>query len=186
LEADAPILFNALKHHLGYLQQLIQQTPASLSPDGLRQRFLPIGGAQLDFYTGPLAVTQIQEQVLGTLAAQELLSLSTYAPWLEAHAGYRMLTLSDSSRWVLRLGQQAGYWIHLHPARYSPHSLRLKAHTLKTALVLAIRNKHRPLEERPTLHTINTIRASLALPPLAERQLHQGLFSLLDLLEGKK
>lgn len=183
MQAEAiPILFNALKHHRAYLQELIKNTPAGISPQALRRLLLPIGAAQLDFYTGPLHVADITTEVKMQLTAAGLHTPTLYQHWLSTGHGYQRITLPDRSVWVLREGLQAGYWVHLHPARYAPYTLRLKANTLKTATALLIRNAGAALIRPPKLATVNSVRTALQLPPLAARHLQQGLWQTMRLL----
>jgi hypothetical protein len=39
---------------------------------------------------------------------------------------------------VLRLGEQPERYVHIHPGRYSPHTIRVKAGALKTAIALSV------------------------------------------------
>jgi hypothetical protein len=182
LQHSAPILFNALKHHRGYLQQLIRYTPASLPPLALRRLLLPIGAAQLDFYTGPLATDELTIEVKELLHQQGKLLQDDYTAWISSHKGYRLICLSDHSQWVLRVGHLPGHWVHLHPARYSPHTIRLKAYTLKTALALAILHPQQALSLCKDVVAVNSVRHHLQLPPLSARQLQAGLQEVLQLL----
>ncbi len=56
-----------------------------------------------------------------------------YKNWLDQNNGFRELIISDSSIWTLRIIDKESY-IHIHPSRYSDHTIRLKANTLKTVL----------------------------------------------------
>jgi hypothetical protein len=42
----------------------------------------------------------------------------------------------DNSRWVLRMGDERGRYVHLHPGRWSPCSVRVRANVLKTAFLV--------------------------------------------------
>lgn len=180
----APVLFNAIKHHLVYLRQVISHTPFNISSYELRRLLLTIGAAQLDFYTGPLSINAIIREVKDFLHQEALLTPDSFITWIQEGKGYRTIHISDSSQWVLRPGHRPGMWVHLHPARYSPNTLRVKAHTLKTATALLIRNKASENRRKPALADTNQVREYLGLPPLAPRQLHQGLYALIELLAG--
>ena len=175
LSADtSPVLFNARKHHRGYLRELISNTKADITPQELRLLLLPIGAAQLDFYTGTLAAGDIMQQVQDYLQQKKLLTSATYKQWIQEHEGYRLLSLSDNSNWVLRLGLQPAKWVHLHPARYSLHTVRLKAHSLKTAIALSITAPEKSAEAARDLLLVNQLRGYLQLPPLSARQLAES------------
>ena len=47
-----------------------------------------------------------------------------------------MTFAEDSSRWVLRLGDEPERFIHLHPGRWSPATVRMRANVIKTALLV--------------------------------------------------
>lgn len=38
-------------------------------------------------------------------------------------SGYRLINLPDDSIWAIRLGPADGRYLHLHPARRSPHAM---------------------------------------------------------------
>jgi hypothetical protein len=48
--------------------------------------------------------------------------------------GFRSITLSDTSEWILREGADPEAYVHIHPGRYSPHTFRVKATSLKIAV----------------------------------------------------
>ena len=179
----SPVLFSAIKHHQGYLQQLIRETSPDIAPQALRRLLLPIGAAQFDFYTGPLSVEALDREVYQALQQQELLSEELFTKWVQQHQGYRLISLSDQSSWTLRLGQRPNKWVHLHPARYSPHTCRLKAQALKTAISLLIKEREQSAAGALNLEVVNRTRDYLGLPPLSQRQLTESrLESVIQLL----
>lgn len=128
MNAPAPFLFNPLKHHLAYIQRYIIETTPSL----LSENLLKIGGSQMDLYTGRLAIEEICQQIKLQLFADNAFDRVSFQKSLKR--GYQKLTLSDDSKWILRTGNDPDRYIHLHPGRYSPHSIRIKASTLKTVI----------------------------------------------------
>ena len=46
--------------------------------------------------------------------------------------------MPDGSAWVLRQGEEGGRYVHVHPGRRTPPTLRVRATVLKTA-VMALR-----------------------------------------------
>ncbi len=182
-EIDPPILFNAWKHHAGSLRRRIA---AVAGPDDLAvlaQRLIVLGGDLMDLYHGALAPEEIASRVVAQLGRDGRLELEPVRAWLEAAGAYAVVTLpDDESRWVLRLSPPPRY-AHLHPGRYSPQTIRVRAPVLKTAiLVLAYVRVHGgdPLD-RATLNAAR--REFLALPPLGHDAAgHQGIASVLQLL----
>src|SRR5439155_910547 len=67
-----------------------------------------------------------------------------YRAWVEGQGGYGILTFpEDESRWVLRLGDEGDRYVHVHPGRWTPATLRVRANVLKTAvMVLAYVGAH--------------------------------------------
>jgi hypothetical protein len=120
----------------------------------------------MDLYLGELSPAEIARQVIASLQKQHRLALEDYRVWVHEHKGYCLLDLDDASRWVLRLGDEHGRHVHVHPGRYSPHTRRVRANVLKTAvLALAHARLHGsdPLERS----LLDRVRGRyLNLPPL--------------------
>ncbi|WP_266203860.1 hypothetical protein [Pontibacter kalidii] len=177
-----PILFHPLKHHLGYIQAFARESIA-LPEQELRKAFRKIGGSQLDLYIGPLSPLQISEEVILYLQRHDLLTPEAYRQFL-APQGYRLCTLSDGSAWTLRWGVHAGWHAHLHPGRYSLHTLRIKANHLKTALAAAIASMK--YKQAINLGLLNKVRHEwLELPPVPVYTSGEGLGKVLVLVVGK-
>src|SRR5947209_775435 len=139
-EAPAPVLFNAWKHHAGFLRQRVGEAVAAgaLALDALARQLVVIGTELMDLYTGRLSPALIAGGVAAQLRAEHRLGLEAFRAWVTAEGGYRVLTFpEDASRWVLRLGDEAGRYVHVHPGRWAPHTRRVRANVLKTA-VLAV------------------------------------------------
>jgi hypothetical protein len=91
----------------------------------------------MDLYLGALTPRDIGTAVVAQLRDDKRLSLDAYREWIAAGRGYRMLTLADEgTQWVLRMGDEADRYIHVHPARWAPQTCRVKANVLKTAVML--------------------------------------------------
>ncbi|GAA3945528.1 hypothetical protein GO495_29560 [Chitinophaga oryziterrae] len=157
------ILFNALKHHRGFIcRQLQTANVTSLQS---------LGNSQMDIYFGSLDLDALFKEVITLIPTDDEAS---YLAWL--NGGYKEITLSDTSRWVLLHGTEPGKYIHLHPARYSPHSLRVKATILKTAMAIIIANAE------PDLDTVNHIRRSISLSPVKSLEQCEHLWEVLEML----
>lgn len=171
-----PVLFHPLKHHLQWIRSLIEERAlqgGSVMPPVATQ-LLTVGNSQMDLYTGTLGPAAIAGEVIGYLAEHDLLEPARYQAWLAQSAGYRLVQLPDASRWVLRWGEVEGCHVHIHPARYSPHSVRVKASTLKTGILVSIWER---LHSRPAvLDEINVLRRDwLMLPPIRSTEETEGL-----------
>jgi hypothetical protein len=141
LEVLSPVLFNTFKHHAGALRCRITSVaaagPGALADLGSRMAVL--GTKLMDLYIGQLTPREISTRVLELLRAQGRLERESFRAWLAEQNDYLVVPFAeDESRWVLRMGDEHARYIHLHPGRWSPATIRVRANVLKTAfLVLA-------------------------------------------------
>jgi hypothetical protein len=182
-EASTPVLLNTWKHHAGALRQRIGAAVQSGDLQTLADGMIVIGSELTDLYFGALSPAEIGQQVVNQLHADNRLAFDAYRPWLEAGGGYRMRNLSDGCRWVLRLGDEADRYVHVHPGRYAAHTRRVRANVLKTAvMVLAHAGLHGGNPHDRTL--VNAVRQRyLGLAPIGQMLTgDQGLGAVIDLL----
>jgi len=144
-----PLKFNCWKHHSDFIKKQIKLYRCeNISVEELQKALLVIGESQMDLYVGKLSPQEICDELLSRLKLTGVLAFREYKKWLfETGSEYKLMEISDSSVWTLRLGKEEERYIHIHPARYSPVSLRVKALTLKTAIAVLIIN----YENKPTL-----------------------------------
>jgi hypothetical protein len=128
-------------------------------------RLLALGGSQMDMYAGPLDIAAIFDEIRKQLTAAGVDTRAAYEAYLLQGDGYATLVLSDTSVWVLRLAADKPDYMHLHPGRYSPHTFRVKASALKTALAYWAALRHGGLKG-DLLEDLNELRAGLRLSPL--------------------
>ena len=136
----------------------------------------------MDLYFGEYSPVKISEQILYYLHKKKIFSARKYQDWLSKDGkDYQLVELKDKSIWTLRLGDDVSRYVHIHPGRYSPNTVRVKATTLKTAiLVLCSEN----IGEIKTIETekINQIRKKyLNEPPIKSFSGASGISRLLDL-----
>ncbi len=182
-----PVLFNAWKHHAGWVRGRIA-VAAGGGEDGLKRladAVVVCGTKLMDFYLGDLTPWQLGERALTHLAAVGKADFPAFRDWLEPQGGYAPFEVpEDGSRWILRAGDEADRYVHLHPGRYSPHTVRVPGITLKTAIVtlaLARQTGADPL----SVAVVNDARKRfLALPPVAAVDPKNGLGEVLCLLAG--
>jgi len=179
-------LLNAHKHHAGFLRERIRQATAA-SADGLEPlaaELVVVGTRLMDLYHGPFAPREVADKVLAELRAAERESPEAFRAWVEAAEGYRTIDfMEDASRWVLRLGEVGGRFVHVHPARGSPFTVRVRANVLVTAVMaLAFAGIHGgdPLGRK----VVNTVRRDyLGLEPLArDAATSEGIGAVIALL----
>jgi len=137
-EAPPPVLLNAHKHHAGFLGERVRRAvaagPAGLGP--LAAELVVVGAKLMDLYHGPFSPREIGEKVLADLKRARRDTPDAFRAWVEAEGGYRVVEFpEDTSRWVLRYGEEGGRFVHVHPARYSPFSVRVRANVLTTAVM---------------------------------------------------
>lgn len=132
-----PVLFNCLKHHLSFIKEYIHRSVASKNVETLSGQLRLIGESQMDLYLGELTPALIAEQISQQLQEKAVFERVEYVNFINPPIiGYQTITISDTSVWVLRLGETEQRHIHIHPGRYSPHTIRVKASILKTAIAL--------------------------------------------------
>jgi hypothetical protein len=168
------ILFHPLKHHLGHLADFARSL---ISEESFQSALLRIGTSPMDLYTGALTVAEIRLQIWNSLLERGLDEAEAYRAWLAQRNGHARYELSDGSRWILRWGNHPHSFVHIYPGRYSTHTVRVKAGTMKTALGLV-----RAGVEVPDTDTINAVRADAGLSPTKNRVENKGIkwaFSLL-------
>jgi hypothetical protein len=171
LEVLPPVLFNTFKHHAGALRAriaaLAEQGPGALAEMG--SRLAVLGSKLMDLYTGNLSPRDISARIIEQLWEAGRLELPAFRDWLARQEEYAVVTFAeDESRWVLRLGDDEVRYVHLHPGRWSPATVRVRANVLKTAfLVLTHARIHavNPMDRE----VINEVRRDLlGLSPVAD------------------
>jgi hypothetical protein len=179
------VLLNTWKHHAGALRRRIQFSVHSgqAGLDALAGQLVVLGTELMDLYTGRFAPAEIAQRVLAALRAENRLPLAVYRSWIAAGGGYQVLSFpEDTSRWVLRMGEEDGRYVHVHPARWAPATLRVRANVLKSAvMVLAHVGVYGggPLD----VALINRVRDQyLGLSPIKGLTGDQGLRGVIDTL----
>lgn len=131
------ILFNPLKHHLNFIRKYIRAYKQK-DHQQLQSDLSKIGNTQMDLYLGELSVSKITEEVIAFLKKANLLEKCSFFRFLDQHSGFIEISLSDQSTWILRKGFDPLAFVHIHPARYSKHTIRIKATTLKSIIAAKI------------------------------------------------
>lgn len=168
------------------IREAIEAGAAGLQ--SLAGQVVVIGNELMDLYTGLLNPQQIGCQVISLLEHEGRLGLAAYRPWIAEAGGYRMVTFpEDQSRWVLRRGEEAGRYVHVHPGRRTPQTVRTRANVLKTALMVLV---HAGLYGSNPLDVaiVDSVRREyLALPPLGrELSGKKGLGEVIELLRSEE
>jgi len=182
-----PINFNCWKHHVGFIRKQIESVREIIELEELKVYLLKIGESQMDLYFGGYTPVKISEQILDYLYQKKILSFNQYQDWLtKDEKDYQLVELKDKSIWTLRLGEDVSRYVHIHPGRYSPHTIRVKATTLKTVILVLCSEKIGEIKTIET-QTINQIRKKyLNEPPIKSYSSASGLGRLIDLLHKKQ
>lgn len=166
-----PVRFNPLKHHRKYILRLLQNASSEMITDLLD----PVCNNYIDLYTGSLTSKEITLEVIEVLKSAGVLDAERFTPWVEANHGYRKITLSDGSEWIVRAGKEIDRYVHLHPSRTGPHSVRFKGSTLKTICLLKI---NIPLSGKPpSLDIVNRVRQQVGLSPVNKLEPDKGILA---------
>lgn len=132
-------------------------------------------------YTGSLSPEEIFTEIRMQLKDAGIEGRGGYEAWLAQRNHYATLVLSDTSKWILRLAADKAHYIHLHPGRYSPHTLRVKAAALKTALAWWVAKQHRTLTGN-LLEDLNRVRNEIRLSPLRNAAESNHILEIMALL----
>lgn len=133
-----PFLFNQLKHHRQVVLQLVEAIKNGLiSMEEAEVCLQVVGHSMIDFYYGELSPITITTEVKNHLKSMNCMSQALYEERLHAlPKPYMTVQLTDGSSWTLLMGREPGHYVHLHPSRGSTFTLRVRALTLKTAILL--------------------------------------------------
>ncbi len=181
-KTSSPIKFNCWKHHAGFIAEQIKQIKNEEELKNIPSFLVKIGESQMDLYLGKLTPIEITRFTKEYLKQNKVFKCESYEQWLFSEGKeYRLITLPDKSTWALRMGNQKEHYIHIHPGRYSQHTIRVRASTLKTAIcVMAYINIHKSFP--PDLELINNVRKEfLDAVPVKSLSATSGLRRLLNI-----
>lgn len=178
------INFNCWKHHAGFIKNQIEQIKSKKDVEALTSCLSKIGGSQMDLYLGNLSPKEISNEVVSSLKREKIFSSEQYVKWLSKNnKDYQLLPMKDKSVWILRLGENPERYIHIHPGRHSPSTIRVKATTLKTIILILSLKQIGEIKSFET-ETINQVRIKyLNEPPLKSISKASGLSRLIDLFQ---
>lgn len=138
-----PLILNLYKHHLNFVRNKIKQIKSCIDYQQLLKDILYVGSSVMDIYVGEMGPEDLSSIILKIIGQGNYNNIIIYKKWLKnTNKEYRIIELPDNSRWVCRLGtEDKNRYIHIHPARYSPYTLRIKANTYKTAILILAKNQ---------------------------------------------
>jgi hypothetical protein len=182
VDIPEPLLFNPLKHYLPFIRDFVSNR--TLSINDLRLKVLTrelkhIGTCVMDIYTGELTQEVIFKEVRAFLETNDLKGKEVYKSWSGTDFNdYRIVALSDTSQWTLKYHNHETRYVHIFPARSSPHSFRIKANTLKSAILyIIIFGKDYVSED-----DLNAARALAGLSPVKEVADTEAVTEMIEIL----
>jgi hypothetical protein len=132
--------FNAFKHHLQFVQQIVNclsERESDKKLFSILDEIKQIGNNVLDLYIGEMTIQEIFTEILVQLKSYQVINQSDFIKWLNP-LGYKTFELSDNSIWILRYGKKDVAYMHIHPARYGKHVIRITGSAWKTAFAVAL------------------------------------------------
>lgn len=187
MKIPKPISFNCIKHHLGFIARKVKYySDLEVNSELIRNELLKIGSSQMDLYTGNLAVLDISNEVLSILKHKNNFEFDEFLNWLHSNnKRYNFLTLSDESIWTVLLGNEKSRYVHIHPAKRSINSTRIRANTLKSAIIYLVESRKINLSV-VELELLNQIRAEyLNEPPIKSLSKAKGIINLISIIEER-
>jgi hypothetical protein len=173
-----PILFNVWKHHADYVVCQLKQAK-KLDLAYFAQEVKTIGNNQMDLYVGSLSPEEIGKEIVAILHKKQIQSQAAYQEWItQTQQQFRLITLEDQSVWTLLWSGGTERYIHIHPARHSPHTLRVRGTVLKTVIMSCV---YAALEDtQPGISLINQVRKEhLDLSPVQYLNPEEGIGKML-------
>ena len=179
-----PLTLNCWKHNAGFIKNQIEfYGGKKISVEELQKTLLVIGESQMDLYVGKLSPQKICYEIVSKLKTTDVLAFEEYKKWLfEKGSEYKLIEISDNSVCVLRLGKQEERYVHVHPGRYSPVSIRVKALTLKTAVAVLIINYEKDFPLMDTLKVNEVRKKILNSPPVKKVSSNSAVVRVVNIL----
>lgn len=179
-QISEPFIFNPLKHHLGFIREFTSGRIEEQSDiNTLIKELKHIGTSVMDVYTGDIPVNGIAEEADLFLRTRGLISAGIFAEWSGTKDNdYRIISLSDDSQWALKYHNHEERFVHFFPARQSPHSFRVKANTLKSAILYYV------LIGKDYINSddLNKARAFMGLSPVKDPVEAEAITEMIEIL----
>lgn len=184
VEIPLPVTYNPYKHHFRFLLAAVKEW--RMNPwQKAETDFLSIGSNLIDFYLGTLSVEEVVDETIEIFKALGIDNRTGFMQWLDPPR-WKKIILSDGSEWLIKAGNDAERYIHIHPAKYSPHTIRVRAVTLKTVLALEIERIKMQETAQQNLEPVNRIRYQiLGLSPVKSlRKSESGILRLWNIFQA--
>jgi hypothetical protein len=180
-----PLLFNPLKHYLPFIKAFIISHMSDVKDPGLKEltrELKHLGTCVMDIYTGEMSQEDIFRDIVEFLKTNKIVEKKVYKEWTGiGFNDFRIISLQDSSQWTLKYHNSDTRYVHIFPARSSPHSFRVKANTLKSALLYIILIG----KDYVTEDDLNTARALAGLSPVKEVSDAEAVTEMIEILRNQ-
>ena len=177
-----PLLFNPLKHYLPFIRDFVNSRNLTITDPGLKEltrELKHIGTCVMDIYAGEFSQEKIFSEILEFLEKSHLREKEVYRGWAgTGFNDYRIVSLSDTSQWTLKYHNHETRYVHLFPARSGPHSFRVKANTLKSAILYIIIFGKDYVSD----NDLNAARALMGLSPVREVADAESVTEMIEIL----
>ncbi len=166
-----PIRFNPFKHHRNYILGVLQGS----SPEVIIDLLDPLCNNYIDIYTGLFTPAIIGRGVISFLKSKNAFKTEDFFRWVITKNGYRQIKLEDQSEWIIRKSSEYERYIHIHPARTGPLTVRFKGSTLKT--IYKLKTSSEGLIDKMTVENVNRIRMQIGLSPIKKLERNKGIIN---------
>lgn len=183
-EIPEPLLFNPLKHYLNFIRDFVgsyTSVPPDRNTKYLVKELKHLGTSVMDVYSGNMPLGHISEEIVRFLYSHELNSKATFESWAgRDYNGIKIITISDGSQWALKFHNNEKRFVHIFPARQSPHTFRVKSNTLKSAILYLILIG----KDFVTEDDLNKARAMTGLSPVKEVADTEAVTEMIEILRS--
>lgn len=183
-QTPEPILFNPLKHHLGFIRDFVNsrtEDERKSSDNDLIKELKHLGTSVMDVYSGTLSVGNICKEVLKYIFEHRLSDKKVFSSWAGLNPDdFRVVPLSDGSLWTVKYHNSISRFIHIFPARGSRYSFRVKSNTLKSALLYYIKVG----KDYITGDDLNRVRPLLGLSPVRDTIDTEAIVEMIEILRN--
>jgi len=179
-----PVLFNPLKHHLGYIKDFANRefNGGKYSESDILKQMKHIGNSVMDVYSGVLAVKNLCSEVLYFLKKNKLSDKDHFSEWAGMKADdYKLISLSDGSEWMIKYNDNISRYVHVFPSRGDSYSFRVKSNTLKTALLYHIKIG----KDYITGDDLNRVRPLLGLSPVKNSANAEAIIEMIEIIRNQ-
>jgi hypothetical protein len=182
IEIPEPLMFNPLKHYLPCIRNYIDfKTEEEKYPgsETFIRELKHLGTCVMDIYTGELSMTKIFKEITDFLEINGIPDREIYKGWAGVDFNnFRIIPLSDDSQWTLKYYDHETRFVHIFPARSSRYTFRIKANTLKSAILYEVLIGKDYISE----DDLNKARALAGLSPVKDVSDTEAVTEMIEIL----